>query len=177
MKIKIYEIIIVMLVLFLLAACFGCKEKAEASEPNEPEVESVANWVEAVERWPKAQGYITDNFGRTLPMWQSCPDKSTDVMVSVDPPKPNEPTWRKGSGESLSLSLPEPMLQVSEGYSFNIWKPNDTIVVSLDFIPTWPDYIELEKDLIIQSPWYGEYWKPIITCTLEKGTKIFFKKD
>lgn len=43
-----------------------------------------------------------------------------------------------------------------------------------DFIPTWPDYIELEKDLIVDpiDPNYGG-----IYYHYPKGTRIYFKED
>lgn len=44
--------------------------------------------------------------------------------------------------------------------------------VSLDFIPTWPDYIELEKELWITDD--SEYG---VLIRLIKGTKIYFKED
>jgi len=84
--------------------------------------------------------------------------------------EPNEPEC---------IAIEHPML--SEGYTFNIWEPNETNVVSLDFIPTWPDYIELEKDLVIIWPketiaenldWH---YQPKVT--MAKGTKIYFKED
>ena len=63
-------------------------------------------------------------------------------------------------------------------YSITGWitipDPNEPVKVSLDFIPTWPDYIELEKDLVIDfiepnSP-YETKWDWIFP----KGTKIYF---
>jgi len=48
----------------------------------------------------------------------------------------------------------------------------------LDFIPTWPKYIELEKDLILEFPKSEDY--PIVqrtSLTIIKGTKIYLKED
>ena len=39
-------------------------------------------------------------------------------------------------------------------------------------IPTWPDYIELKKDLIIQDPNNYEFFSK---WTILKGTKIYYK--
>lgn len=130
--------ICVLLVILAFAVC-GCKEKAEANEP-------AANWVEAVERWPDAQGYITDNFGRTTPM---------STFVASEPNEPNE-----------------------SGY-ITIYEPNESVKYSLP-IPTWPDYIELDKDLILRHD-YPEPNNPLEVYTpnnkwiISKGTKIYFK--
>ena len=58
----------------------------------------------------------------------------------------------------------------------------------LQMIPTWPDYIELEKDMVIENPDYKppEYYKStgkglilhgdiIWRKVYPKGTKIYFK--
>jgi len=67
---------------------------------------------------------------------------------------------------------------ITEGYTFYIWEPDEPQKVSLDFIPTWPDYIELEKDLMFFTPDDND------VCTvgdgeeyimMPKGTKIYFK--
>lgn len=50
--------------------------------------------------------------------------------------------------------------------------------VSLDFIPTWPDYIELEKDLIIDLSHKNDPNNPTIhyhDYVIVKGTRIYFK--
>ena len=54
--------------------------------------------------------------------------------------------------------------------------------VSLDFIPTWPDYIELDEDLIIQGHPdihnIGEREVDLsLRIELSKGTKIYFRED
>ena len=41
-----------------------------------------------------------------------------------------------------------------------------------DYIPTWPDYIELEKDLVIICP--EEHGIIPLMINLTKGTKIYF---
>lgn len=62
-----------------------------------------------------------------------------------------------------------------EGSGFHIWEPEEYNKVSLDFIPTWPDYIELEKDLVIDigtrldEPGDKKWW-------FGRGTKIYFKE-
>jgi hypothetical protein len=42
----------------------------------------------------------------------------------------------------------------------------------ISLIPTWPDYIELEKDLVIEDPNSYEFFSQL---TILKGTKIFFR--
>ena len=50
--------------------------------------------------------------------------------------------------------------------------PNEPKKISLDFIPTWPDYIELEKTLYVEYKTIGTHkW------SFPKGTKIYFKED
>ena len=53
---------------------------------------------------------------------------------------------------------------------------------SLDFIPIWPDYVELEKDLVLRYD-FPEPNNPMIIHVpsdewlIKKGTKIYFKED
>jgi hypothetical protein len=58
------------------------------------------------------------------------------------------------------------------------YTPEPTKGHALDFIPTWPQYIELEKDLVIDSP-DSTPDDPIINdafiMTLSKGTKIYYE--
>ena len=77
------------------------------------------------------------------------------------------------------ITTPEP--NEPEGLIY-IWEPNEPQKVSLDFIPTWPDFIKLEKDLMII--WPNEpfdidevqyNYQPQIY--ISKGTKIYFKDE
>ena len=78
-----------------------------------------------------------------------------DIVIEKNEPEPNEP-------EDISSW-------------FYIVDINESRKVSLDFIPIWPDYIELDKDLWIDIPIDG--FGPIETrCYVyRKGTKIYFK--
>lgn len=176
-------------------------------EPNEPE--SANNWIEAVKRWPNAQGYITDNFGNTSPLGET--------KFIEPPPEPNEPEISELRiicncgmiydirGKELSYKSRHTLLtdfvkamnpninvaytaeELDEIYkdepelgilAKRLWgygtppEPNEPQKVSLGFIPTWPDYIELDKDLwIVDETEYG------IMMRFCKGTKIYFKED
>ena len=92
--------------------------------------------------------------------------KGDDFDVVIEKSEPNEPE-------------PNEPECITEGYTFHIWEPNDINVVSLDFIPTWPDYIELEKDLVFESfiryEFDGTRWDKVFTWP--KGTKIYFKDN
>ncbi len=52
-----------------------------------------------------------------------------------------------------------------------VYNPLDVILKN---IPTWPDYIELEKDLVIDLP--DDHSIGIYEIILGKGTKIYFKE-
>ena len=61
-------------------------------------------------------------------------------------------------------------------------EPNEPQKVSLDFIPTWPAYIELEKDLIIKGHpdihnIGGREVDLSLRIELSKGTKIYFRGE
>jgi len=149
----------VVVVLISLVQIFGPEKPAD-------------NWIEAVERWPDAQGYITDNFGRTTP-------------ITTFFPEPNEPKYYNFQA-TISRDIPPDtalVLWVSPGSKFHkaIEEQPEPMKYSLP-IPTWPDYIELDKDLVIESPPIMFYiggteipWECIET--ISKGTKIYFKED
>lgn len=166
---KRIEILIVVVVLFLLAAVFGCKEKAKADEPtylpiydralsaeevadidrklSEPsEPEAASSWSEAVVRWPDAQGYITDNFGNTIP-----------IIPTFAEPEPN--------GLEIEYLVTPGMTAI-------------VIAEMLQNIPTWPAHIELGKELCIDMPFgprIGD--RKLETWRFPKGTKIYFKGE
>ena len=61
---------------------------------------------------------------------------------------------------------------------------NEPKKVSLDFIPTWPDYIELEKDLVLRFDFPEPnnllmklIHEPTAYKIFSKGTKIYFKEN
>ncbi len=69
----------------------------------------------------------------------------------------------------IKLIFPEPEETSSWIYITDLNEPPTK--VSLDFIPTWPDYIELDKDLMFDKPGTERRW------WLPKGTKIYFSDD
>ncbi len=114
-------------------------------------------------------------------MWKTWGDTP---LVDIDDfpvrfPEPNEPKC-EGHGytaiycpECHNFPEPkEPTMQESDII------PMETDRYMLDFmslIPTWPDYIELEKDLVIDVPVeFGEI--RTFGYQLIKGTKIYFKE-
>lgn len=120
------------------------------------------------------------------PNWQPSSDKSVDVMIN-EPNEPNEPEWgffsiANPNWEYSTCSECGARIHISEAH----WCPKQI----LRYIPTWPDYIELEKDLVILHPKYevepGVYLTDV-NCVrlfeyqpkdiLPKGTKIYFKED
>ena len=74
-------------------------------------------------------------------------------VVSIEVVEPDEPDFELTFCEA-TMSLP---------YKDNLF----------DSIPTWPDYIELEKDLVIHRP--GKTENEFIVSYFHKGTKIYFK--
>lgn len=82
------------------------------------------------------------------------------------PPEPNEP--KLNAITKLAYTDEPKFLIWNKEIKKWEWKP---LKYSLP-IPTWPDYIELEKDLYIvtaeSNTWF--IW-------LNKGTKIYFKED
>lgn len=107
-----------------------------------------------------------------------CRDENGKRIEYIPKPEPNEP--EKYTAEELDeIYKDEPALgKLAKGlwgYGDVPWYPsNETNNSLLDFIPTWPDYIELERDLIIGEDIGGEHLE---TITLGKGMKIYFKED
>ena len=85
------------------------------------------------------------------------------VPVISDKPEPDEPKC-KGHGVT-AIYYPE-----CHG------DPNEPMKVSLDFVSTWPDYIELEKDLVIDIITYDKDVNRWPDRVIPKGTKIYLKE-
>ena len=185
MKIKTIERFITCVALILLSyAVCGCREKAEATEPNEPH-----DAMTICDKCP--------HFG-----WSEEPKpnepKLTYTIEELDEIYKDEPALGKLAKRLWGFGEPEPNEpEESElhiicdcGMKYDIrgkelcYKSRYTFLT--DFvkainpkskIPTWPEYIELEKDLYIdissrvRDPEKGRTWN------LVKGTKIYFKDD
>lgn len=76
----------------------------------------------------------------------------------------------------LTLNITEPNEPETTNWIY-IADLDEPKKVSLDFIPTWPDYIELEKDLVIENflNYKFDGTRVYRLFTLRKGTKIYFK--
>lgn len=217
MKSKTYEIAIVVVVLFLLAACFGCKDKAEAHEPNEPELEyRETNGIPICPYCQKptertggyglvtllyyepvydVNGINTNPDRNTMTMSWECQECGNDYTTSgnaydgysycgkfdivIEESEPNEPDY------SWFHPIADPNWEYSTcsecGTKIHITETHYCPNYILRIIPTWPDYIELKKKLIIgHEEWINPIdgskteWNGIV---LTKGTKIYFKED
>jgi len=102
-------------------------------------------------------------------------------LWGFEEPEPNEPKYYNFQA-TISRDIPPDtalVLWVSPGSKFHqaIEEQPEPIKYSLP-IPTWPDYIELDKDLEIEMPykmWYGRM--AFENFIFPKGTKIYFKED
>lgn len=210
---KYFEIVIIVIILFFLAFCFGCKEKADemafwdetdengvsmaermrrsneaarkqAAEERKQKEEDAVN-KEALIRAKSAK--MLHDMLKELPepneyaAWKNRIDQTGYGTPSINYicPDCNDPVdTNKHLTKHLcsKRELPEP----NELSYISIWEPNEITVVSLDFIPTWPDYIELEKDLVIIWPKTradGLEWDYQPRIEMSKGTKIYFKDE
>lgn len=106
-------------------------------------------------------------------------------------PEPNEPTYlsiynRALSAEEIAeidrkLSEPKEPKPKPLNPILNKNHPLSEGLTGFElFIPTWPDYIELEKELCIDMPYgvrVGIGYSRTETWRFPKGTKIYFRDD
>ena len=59
--------------------------------------------------------------------------------------------------------------------SIDYMLPDEPDFCLQQYIPTWPDYIELKKDLVIHRP--GKTKNEFIVSYFHKGTHIYFRDD
>ena len=71
------------------------------------------------------------------------------------------------------IATPE-MEESVEGWLY-VWEPIPEPNDLLDWIPTWPEYIELDKDLVIDNSEVAGTWPDLVI--IQKGTKIYFRED
>lgn len=127
-------------------------------------------------------------------MYCSLSGKAPIEEITLRFKESDEPTWRKGSGDSLILSEPNEPEVIGLTVDFidiSITEPNEPIqeltkcfedllgytdrlrwTTLIPSIPTWPDYIELEKDLMVLAPRKNPKYHS--TLIIPKGTKIYF---
>ncbi len=194
MKTKAIEILIaaaVVAVLFGVVFCFvGCKDKAEAEEwitnLNDPNA-IITIWDEVNE--PEYYHPLVDSRAYTCPKCYSgatgnlCPghyepddtiyfdSESFEIVPNSIAPTSEGTVWFE------SDEIPPPSIFYYDGEKKIEYipkpEPNEPMKYSLP-IPTWPEYIELEKDLVIditgrdEEPGIKKWW-------FGKGTKIYFK--
>lgn len=184
MKTKTYDInfLIVAILLFLLAFCFGCKDKADITfgvnhnwrPPNYIcSIHGETDYcytVDNIEYCNECVGkFMTECFekgGVQRVIIKSAPESGTFSFDGDD------------YIEANSADFTEPNEPETTNWIY-IADLNEPKKVSLDFILTWPDYIELEKDLIIDMPrtmWLGDGVR-MKDFLFPKGTKIYFKED
>ena len=144
------------------------------NEPNEP-IEGMVRWNESA-RKPKLEIYTPEGW------------KSVDELEEPEPNEPEDIIWYFPPGcynnnssvfdsERYKLVVDKPDWEwpkCSEcGVKVHITESHWCPKQILRYIPTWPDYIELEKELVIDPKAIsGENW----ICLFKKGTKIYFKE-
>ena len=95
--------------------------------------------------------------------WQEEPVEQELVYIDMDIP----------GIESISVEIiAEPNEPEFEIVSFEILSISERLNQA---IPTWPDYIELKKDLVIHRP--GKTKNEFIVSYFHKGTHIYFRDD
>ena len=87
------------------------------------------------------------------------PEPNEPELMLVHPPEPNH-VWECSCGEGWGE-----MFEIFCGCG----KVYKTLDIIMKCIPTWPEYIELDKTLVFETR--GNYF------TSPKGTKIYFKED
>ena len=207
MKQRLIEITLISIILLLIAFAVGCKEdEPESNESIQEFTELVGDILDNQDKIINLIEFLFDRIKRLEELHRPFDFNDLDFDALADEPEPNEPEepryyhpldpraytcpkcydGAKGTlcpghyepNEPECIVIEHPMLQ--EGYTFHIWEPNDISVVSLDFIPTWPEYIELEKDLWLDCRHkddpndFGSSYGYIM---IEKGTRIYFKED
>ena len=109
-----------------------------------------------------------------LEIWSCDIDSNGNVYVPSEwVSEPNEPEYTESELEEIYKD--EPALGKLAKYLYGYGTPPTAHYDITHFIPTWPDYIELEKDLIIHRP--GSKENDYYVWFFNKGTKIYFKDE
>lgn len=148
---KKFEILIVVIVLLVLAFFFGCREKVES------------DFIRPFDAtWTLGEEKVEPNEPKV---------KFISFAIDRDFPVLGDP-------------IPIPVYEYEDGSRLNLYRepnePKEPMKYSLP-IPTWPDFIKLDRDLILRYD-YPEPNNPMLihtpseTRTISKGTKIYFKE-
>lgn len=137
-----------------------CEQEVEFVEPNDPEIKLETIDFRATYGDPDAELEIV------------VPNESETEITLCDPNIEEEWIW--GVEGTFEHSEPEP----NEYAWFGTTKEGHNYIrVLFGLIPTWPDYIELPKDLVIG---HSEFTNPDGSIGIHndivigKGTKIYF---
>lgn len=198
---KKIEITIISAILLLLAFCFGCKNKVEPIKPKyqpiynraltateiaeiEQKLSEPNELFETKEIWLsiELEGKPTFEDSNRFYLYEG--DEFDIVIEKNEPnePEPNEP--------QLVIDIPEHRWKCSCGekhyelfcLTCSCGKKYKTFEIFMNNIPTWPEYIELGKDLVLRYD-FPEPNNPLLIHIpsefriISKGTKIFFKED
>lgn len=156
-------------IMLLVVAAVSQKDEVEVTESTEPNEPSSILEI-GTEIWACTLcGKIYHNYKEIIE--HPCETKE-EWKISYDEPEPNEPKVFQRGDIKITCTM-----YGCDGTCI-ICKPpesKESVKYSLP-IPTWPDYIELEKDLIVDIS--NRARKPTDkTWTFVKGTKIYFKDD
>jgi len=137
------------------------------TEPTEPEIDGIGPKIEIIYKCPRC-GYDFHSEPEPNKTYSPIYDRalSAEEIAEIDnrlAPEPNEP--EEGS------------ILVETDTGDYVWMKPTKFRFG---IPTWPDYIELDKDLIIESSHKNDPNNPLVShydVVLEKGTRIYFTED
>lgn len=175
MKSKLVEILFVVVLLLVPAFIAGCKDETEAIELKEWEKDLVASMykIDQVDWEPTVAKELQQE--QEVEFVENEPNEPDKQFLSLkftdygdyDIPEPNEPEYK-----IMIISISERINQL---------------------IPTWPDYIELEKDLVIEYEYDTGFMEADsynadgtvnakavmqkVEYGFPKGTKIYFRDD
>ena len=188
-----FEAMVITIIMLALAGLVGCKDKAEAYEPEESR--GITFEEDEIDITWEMDYPIDINFGEGVTfrlgedneivcggsrrkwlriMYESMSGKEPTEKVVLRFTEPNEP-------EEIKVSICYKCPPTPNDGNIHFCPGHKQIT---DFIPTWPDYIELEKDLILRfdypepnNPLMKLIHTPIAYKIFSKGTKIYFKED
>lgn len=194
---RIIEILIVSMVLFMLAFLVGCKDEAEAEDmTTEITIEAIdpnenIDWGNSV--FLEITLLDEPNFADSDRIYLYEGDDFDIVIEKNEPNEPNEPNeeilicpdhYKRYCKICESVYYKAGWIIPFKGsYLYNQAlkeKPEPNEPLKMTFggdnmtwsIPTWPEYIELDKDLwVVDETEYG------ILMRFVKGTKIYFKDE
>lgn len=152
------------------------------SARDEAETEAeVLTWSKTHEEPPEAVWYYDGEVTHRYLLDESEPNEPSETnSININSNVPAIMRFKKEPCESNELKITDYQQELrdwQEGYSL---EELPTLLEKI--IPTWPDYIELEKDLILRYDFpepnnpYLIYF-PFNKRTISKGTKIYFEED